>query len=174
MIPEMILKNELVKDIERNWTALLVFLDLLTKEQKTSVRDAQGWSVKDHLVHLEAWERSVVYYLQGRPRHEGLGVEESVYLEGGYDEINDVIFRQRMDLSLEQAMAEFEAVHQKLLELLEPLSDEDLQKPYRRNQVGETSEEEGPTIYDLIHGNSAGHYKEHQGWMEALFDIRAG
>lgn len=167
-------KDELLQDIGRNWKSLHFLLSLLTEEQLTDVRDAQGWSAKDHVIHLVAWERSVVSYLQGKGRHEGLGVEESVYLQGGFDEINDVIYRQRMDLPLGEVMAQFDAVHQQLLALLEPLTDEDLQKPYIRKGAGETGDTNGSKIYDLIHGNSAGHYEEHETWIEALFDPRGG
>lgn len=165
-------KVELVKDIERSWTALQVLLNLLTEEQLTNVRDPQGWSVKDHVIHLEAWERSVVSFLQGKSRHEGLGVAESVYLQSGFDEINDVIFRQRKDRPYDQAIAQFEQVHGQLLAMLEPLTDEDLQQPYHRKGAGETDDANGSTIYDLIYGNSAGHYEEHQGWIEAMFEPR--
>jgi hypothetical protein len=170
---EILLKDELVKDIDRNWSSLQLLLSLLTEDQRENVRDTQGWSVKDHVIHLEAWERSVVSFLQGKARHEGLGVDEVVYLKGGFDEINDVIFQQRKNLPWDQAMAQFDEVHQQLYSLLGGLTDEDLQKPYRRVHYDEADDGEGPTIYELIYGNSAGHYEEHQGWIEALFDARA-
>lgn len=166
MIRQSQTKSKLVADIERSWAALQGFLGRLSERQKTEIRDAQGWSVKDHLIHLEAWERSVVFFLQGKARHEGLGVDESVYLKGGFDEINDVIFQERKGLPLAEAVARFEEVHRQLLSLLEKMSDADLQQEYRRYTSSETGEGEGPTIYDLIHSNSAGHYQEHQGWIE--------
>ena len=167
-------KEALMADIERSWDALHSLFSRLTEGQMTTIRDAQGWSVKDHIIHLAAWERSVVFFLQGKSRHEGLGVDESVYLKGGFDEINDVIYRQRKVLPLAKAMAQFDEVHQQLLTRLETLTDADLQEPYRRNLSDETGEGEGPTIYDLIDGNSAGHYEEHQGWIEQLLGDQGG
>jgi hypothetical protein len=167
-------KADLMVEIERSWAALHSLLGRLTEEQMTEIRDAEGWSVKDHVIHLESWERSVVYFLQGKTRHEGLGVDESVYIKGGFDEINDVIYRERKELPLAEALARFDEVHQQLLALLEKMSDADLQQPYRRDLSDETGDGEGPMVYDLIHGNSAGHYEEHRGWIEEWVWGRGG
>jgi len=50
-------KSELLAEIERDWAALQEGLSRLTPEQLTEIRDRQGWSAKDHLTHLAAWER---------------------------------------------------------------------------------------------------------------------
>jgi hypothetical protein len=68
---------ERLTDLSQAWTALNAVLDQLTQVEKTGPKDAQGWTVKDHLAHLAAWERSVIFMLQGKPRHAGLGVEEA-------------------------------------------------------------------------------------------------
>src|SRR5438477_11337149 len=95
-------KAELMKEMDRTWPALNAALDRLTDAQMTGIRDAEGWAVKDHITHIAAWERSVVFFLQGRPRHEGLGVDEKLYLEDD-DQINAVIQRQTKDLTPDEA-----------------------------------------------------------------------
>ncbi|MGQ0603195.1 MAG: DinB family protein [Anaerolineales bacterium] len=161
-------KAELLADTEQSWSALNAALDRLTEAQLTTTRDAQGWSVKDHLVHLTAWERSMVYLLNGRARHEGLGVDEAIYLKGEDDEINAVIQAQQKDLPLTTALAQFRAVHQQLLHALEPLTDADLQLPYRHYLPDEPGEGDGPPVLNMIYGNSADHFAEHLGWIESL------
>ena len=84
-------RAELLSEIDGTWTKLNTALDGLTQEQMTEIRDPEGWAVKDHLTHMAAWERSVVVFLQGRPRHEGLGVDEQLYETGGDDKINAAI-----------------------------------------------------------------------------------
>lgn len=161
-------KEELLADIDRAWRDLQEALDRLTEAQMTALRDAQGWSVKDHIIHMGAWERSVVFFLQGRPRHEGLGVEEALYLKGNEDEINAVIQQQRQDLSLGEALSELREVHGQLLALLQPMSDADLQRPYRHYLPQEPGVGDGRPAINLIYGNSANHFAEHQGWIEEL------
>jgi hypothetical protein len=160
-------KAELIKEIDRTWPELNTALDRLTETQMTTIRDAEGWTVKDHITHIAAWERSVVFFLQGKPRHEGLGVGEKLYLEDD-DDINAVIQRQTKDLASAEARTQLRDVHGQLLNLLQPLSDEDLQKPYRHYLPDEPGEGEGPMVFFVIYGNTAGHFEEHLGWIEAL------
>ena len=165
---QVMTKTALLADIDRTWTALNAALDRLTAEQMTTPKDAQGWTVKDHLIHMTAWERSVVFFLQGKPRHAGLGVDEAVYLEGKDDDINAVIYQQRQDLPLATALTQFRSVHQQLLQLLQPLTDADLQKPYRHYLPDEPGEGDGPPAIDVVYSNSAHHFTEHLAWIEAL------
>ena len=88
-------KAELLRDTAESWQELNSLLDQLTEAQATGPQDAEGWTAKDHVIHMTAWERSVVFFLQGKPRHEGLGVEEQLYRTGDDDAINDAVYEQR-------------------------------------------------------------------------------
>lgn len=160
-------KTELLADIERNWTALNAALNQLTEAQMTTQPDAQGWTVKDHLIHMTRWELSVVAFLQGRPRHQALGVAETLYRRGSDDAINAVIHQETSAQPLRPALEQFQATHQRLLQLLEPLTDADLQKPYRAYLPEEPDASEAPAL-NVIYGNTANHFAEHRGWIEAL------
>ena len=163
-------KAELLADIERARAALTATLDRLTQAQMTTLKDAEGWTVKDHVIHLTAWERSVVFFLQGKPRHAALGVEEALYLdlEREDDDINAVIYEQRKGLPLAEALEQFRDVDRQLAALLQPLTDADLQKPYRHYLPDEPGEGDGPPAINLIYGNSAQHFTDHLTWIEAL------
>ena len=167
-------KAELLIDIEHAWTTLNTTLDSLTEAQMTIPHDAEGWTIKDHLVHLTFWERSVVAFLQGQPRHQGLGVEETLYLKGNDDEINAAIYQQHKDLPLSEALAQFRRTHQQLLKLLEPLTDADLQKPYRHYLPEEPGEGDGPPALNVVYSNSAHHFAEHLPWIAALVKVVPG
>jgi hypothetical protein len=158
-------KSELLADIEQAWTALNATLEQLSEAQMTSRHDDQGWTVKDHLIHLVAWERSVVFLLQGQPRSAGLGVEPTIYEHGSDDDINAIIFQQHYALPLSEAQVEFQAVHQQLLTLLQPLSDANLQRPTKAFLLNE--DDDRPVI-NLIYGNTAHHFREHRSWIKTL------
>ncbi|MFL5734652.1 MAG: ClbS/DfsB family four-helix bundle protein, partial [Chloroflexia bacterium] len=104
-------KAELANEIGETWTQLNEALDRLTPEQMTTIRDPQGWAVKDHLTHMAAWERSVVVFMQGRPRYEGLGVDEQLWETGTEDEMNAAIQRAHKEEALSEALAELREVH---------------------------------------------------------------
>lgn len=161
-------KAELLAEIEHCWTALNVALNRVTEADMTTIQDAEGWTFKDHLIHVTAWERSAVFFLQGKARHEGLGVAESLYLTGDDDRINAAIFLERKELPLSEALARFRDVHRQLLALLQPLTDADLRQRYRSYLPDEPGEGDGPPALDVLYGNSARHFAEHLGWIEAL------
>ena len=78
----------------------------LTQRRRMVLRVVeQGWTVKDHLTHMAAWERSTAFLLRRQPRHEGLGVPEEVYLHAGVHKINAAIREQTADRSLDEAFA---------------------------------------------------------------------
>ena len=161
-------RADLLRELDDAWTELNRTLDRLSEAQTTEIRDAEGWSVRDHLVHMAAWERSVVVFLQGRPRHEGLGVDKQLYLAGDEDTINAAIQEKHRDVSLAGALADLRQVHSELLRLIEPMSDDDL---YRANSdfqpEGRGERDERPVI-GMIYGNSAHHFREHREWIERL------
>lgn len=161
-------KADLLNAIDGAWTNLNAALDRLTEEQMTETRDAEGWAVKDHLVHIAAWERSVVVFLQGRPRHEGLEVDEQVYARGDDDEINAAIQEKRKDVSLSEALDDMRSVHGQLLSLLEPMTDDDLYKANSDFQPNATGERDERPVAGMIYSNTANHFNEHQEWIESL------
>jgi len=161
-------KAQLTEDINRSWMALNEALDNLSEDQLTNIHDAQGWSAKDHITHMAAWERSVVYFLQGKPRHEGVGVSEELYLNASEDEINATVQEQKKGLSLAEARAELSDVHRQLLDLLAPMTDADLLKTYSHYLPDEPGDDNGRTAFDVVNGNSASHFTEHLGWIKAL------
>lgn len=163
-------KTKLLSDIGQSWTRLDTALNRLNDAQLTTIQDAQGWTAKDHVIHLTRWERSVVFFLQGLPRHQGLGVEEALYLEGSDDAINAVIYQETREISLHDALAQFRATHQQLLQLLQPLTDDALQKHYRDFLPEEPGDDDGPTAMNVIYGNTAHHFSEHLEWIEALIN----
>lgn len=166
-------KADLLNAIEASWTKLNEALDRLTPEQMTEIRDPEGWSVKDHLVHMDAWERSVVVFLQGRPRHEGLGVDEQIYDRGDDDEINAAIQEQRKDISLSEALSELREVHGQLVSLLEPMTDDDMYKANSDFQPASSGERDERPIAGMIYSNTANHFTEHQEWIESLVSQRS-
>jgi len=160
-------KTEFLLEIETAWTALQAALAGFSDSEMTGPQDQEGWTVKDHLTHITAWEASVISFLQGRPRHEGLGVDESVYSNSSFDDINAVIQRQRMELPLDQATAQLQATHRRLMDLLEPLTDADLALPLRAFLPSSPADDRRRAI-DIVRDNTSAHFSEHLAWIEAL------
>lgn len=160
-------KAQLLQEIEDHWRELNTYLDSLTASEMATRRDAAGWSAKDHLSHLMAWERSVLFLLQGKPRNRGLGVGEEAYQQLSEDEINAILFQRDRDRPLAKIRDEYDQVHQALLEAIGLVSDDNLQQPYERFLPDEVKGD-GRTAMNVVYYNSANHYVEHLTWIRAL------
>jgi hypothetical protein len=162
--------NELNRRISVAWAALEDAIDGLDERQLSEVRDANGWAIKDHLLNLALWERSIAKALQNQPRHETLGVSEDDYLNLGVDGINAIIFERYRDLPADEVLATLRSQHQETLDILAGLTWEDVLRPYAHYLPDEPGKEDGDPILYWIMGNTAGHYDEHREWIEALRD----
>ena len=166
--PAMAAKTKLLADIERTWTALNAQLGRLSEEQMTTIEDHAGWTVKDHIVHIARWEQSVVFYLQGKPRWAGLGVDEDLFKSHDYDDVNAAMQRQNRNLPQAAALKQMRSTHQEMMALLQPMTDVDLNKPLHPTYPDEFKGWDDPHLLPMIISNTSGHYTEHMPWIEAL------
>jgi len=158
-------KTELLAKMRDGWNDFSAYIKSLPPEQLTVPRDAVGWTVRDHLVHLAAWQDGITALLDKQSQRDVMHVDEATWKTGDFDKINAVIQQRYKDESLDAVLAMLEAAHQKLLNKVLSMSDEDLQLPYRHYQP--FSKRENPII-GWIQGNSYDHYAEHKPWIAAI------
>jgi hypothetical protein len=157
---------EMIERMDASRQVLLETLRHYEEWQLTDCRNADGWNAIDHVTHLTAWERSMVFLLNGRPRHLGMGVERDLYLSHDLDAINAAIREQHLDTSMATALREFDSVHAEMLDIMKRLTKADLEKPYSDYLPDEPREgPEGP-VWGYIAGNTLFHYDDHRGWLE--------
>jgi uncharacterized protein (TIGR03083 family) len=137
-------------------------------EDELSRPGADGWSIKDHLCHVAAWERSLTSLLKGERRWEAMGISEDVYVRADTDEMNDAIFAANRDHAAPQALAEFRRAHEDVIDALGYLSDEDLRRDYRHYQPDEAGDRGGNPVFAWFRGNTFDHYAEHEAWIRRL------
>ena len=160
-------KAELLATIDGAWRALRSALERLPARDLTGPRDQAGWTVLDHVVHLAAWEASALCLLQGRPRHLGLGVEEDLYIGASFDDVNREIHRRTQGVSSAQALAWLENAHAAFVAALQRLGDADMGRPLQDFLPTTPAGDLRPLAHFALE-NSAEHFQEHRGWIEAL------
>ncbi|MEP7292649.1 MAG: ClbS/DfsB family four-helix bundle protein [Chloroflexota bacterium] len=164
---EQIIHNqaELLAALDQGWNDFQAYLGSLSYEQVTIPTDAAGWTVKDHLTHLYVWENGMLALLEKQPRAEAMGLTPELLNSDDYDAINEVIRQQYQNIDLRELQRLFFGAHERLVEKIRSLSDEDLQRPYHFYQPG--SESSRPVINPLA-GNTFQHYAEHMPWIDAI------
>lgn len=166
--PRKVVQKELLAEIHRSWARLLSTLGNLTEAQLTRLQDANGWTIKDHVVHVALWEESLVSLFQGRPGHEALGVDRDLYTSRDYDAINEAIYRQQKDLPLPEVLVRFQRAHEALIALVETLTDEDLDRPFHAYVTLGPGRGEPPSVVEILRDYTVLHYAEHRAWIEAI------
>jgi uncharacterized damage-inducible protein DinB len=163
-------KSSLIGAIQRHRAELEATIAPLNHVQ-LEASPAGGWSIKDHLAHIAAWEMSAVALLTGTPRYAGLGVDRATYESHDVDAVNQGIFRQNHHRPMDDVLADFRDAHQQLMAVLNSLSDEDLQKTYSDYLPDEPAEETGAPVLGWIAGNTYHHYAEH---LEIIRELANG
>jgi hypothetical protein len=145
--------------IRREREAFEAVLTGLDATALMAVDPPDAWSIKDHLMHLVAWEEVLLGTLAEEAEHLTLGLEESVASTINVDDLNALFYRRNRDLPLPTVLERFASVHQKVLAAVARLSDEDLAKP------GQPDDPELTRCVDKIRWNTYEHYLEHRGWL---------
>lgn len=152
-------KSELIAlhEQERARTdALLVRID---PEQAAVAEVRAGWTVKDLLAHVAAWEAELVLGLAqirrgGRPRYAALPDAE-------IDELNARWHMENRDRPLERVLADFHGVRGQTLRQIESFSEDDLTRARRYPWLGDVS------LAAWIASDSYDHEAEHRAEIEA-------
>lgn len=150
--------------IEAAWNQLVELVNQARDAGGLNQAGRDGWTVKDHLAHIAAWERSLLALIEGHDRDSAMGLSEPVE---GIDNVNEAIRQLHATDTADEALGYFRDSHARLVGALGKLSDADLEKPYSHYQPSD-QDEKRPVI-GWVAGNTYEHYAEHVGWMNQLF-----
>ncbi len=159
-------KEEMLSAIKGGWEEFESFIKALPLDASASVWDDGGWSLKDHIAHIAAWEEMVVAFFEGRPRFAELGLDEASHA-ADTDLINERIHAHRRSWPVAKVLERSHTAHRKLVGLVEATAESDLMKSLSQFRPGGPSPGDIP-VYALIRDNTFGHYDEHMPAMRAL------
>jgi uncharacterized protein (TIGR03083 family) len=149
-------KKDLLERIEREWSMLLRAIESVTPEQMSAPM-AGGWSIKDNLAHLAAWERFMVRcYLHGELAHQAMQIDAETFARLDEDGINAIIQERSRQRPAADVLADLQWSHAEVLKALEPMSYAELMRSRDPDDP-----EKRPLIGWVI-GNTYEHYSEHR------------
>lgn len=123
---------ELYEAIAADWERLNTTLEGVDAREAMEKTDANGWTARDHVVNVIAWERSVVYLLNRRARHEALGISDDALCSRDIHAINEAIRSANAGGTWEDKRARLVDGHQDLMSTLHSLTWGDMQRPLRQ------------------------------------------
>ena len=155
--------NAEISRIEAGWKRLGELVNQVEDAAGLNKVGADGWTVKDHLAHVAAWEHSLLALIEGHDRERAMGLSGAVE---GMDNVNEAIRKLHQTDTPDEALDYFRDSHARLVSALGKLSDADLQKPYSHYQPADP-DEKGPVV-GWVAGNTYEHYAEHIDWINQL------
>jgi len=152
--------DELLKEIEREWNALIQVVDRLRPDQMTTP-DSGGWSPKDNLGHLSAWMHFMLESELGSvPAHIAMGIEEQKFKALDEDGINAIIFERNRKRSTDDILGELKSTHDETIKKLKAMGFPNLMKQFKNDDP-----QKRPVI-EWVLGNTSEHFAEHRGYIE--------
>jgi uncharacterized damage-inducible protein DinB len=152
-----------MQPIETAWARLVDLVSQVEEAGGLSRAGADGWTVKDHLAHIAAWEHSLLALIEGQDRERAMGLSAPVE---GIDNVNEAIRKLHETDTPDEALGYFSDSHARLMAALGKLSDADLQRPYSHYQP--TDPDEKRPVVAWVAGNTYEHYAEHIDWINHL------
>jgi len=148
-------KKDLLEEIQFERTALDETLALLTPRQMTLPGVTRGgWSVKDVLAHLAHWQKMNLEWYAAGQRGETPAVPAPGFTWRDLPRLNAAIYRKHHRRSLQAVVQDYRVHHERVIALIETLSDTDLVVPGRVAWTGPSW-----TLSDYLRANTAAHYR---------------
>ena len=144
---------------DQAFTELEETLKTLSPHDLTEIRDPAGWSAKDHVMHVAIWEQALLAGLDGRPRHQVLGIDASTEGSEDWDAMNAMIFANTRHRTLDDVM---KALHSSYAQTRARLTA----------VVAGTGGATGDKLVESLPGY-IDHYDQHRGWIVELVQRRA-
>jgi hypothetical protein len=160
-------KAELIARIRQGRAALLELIGDLSDAQMTAPGKDGGWSVKDHLAHLTAWERLAIARLQGRSEREPeiVGMDAASYTTADLGGVNAAIYQRHKDEPLAGVRAAFDTATDEVVAVVDGMTWEDLLRPTFPNDP------DSGLLLENVAGNTYDHVAEHTPWIQAVIGV---
>jgi hypothetical protein len=157
--------NREIELIEKGWRELGALVESLGGDA-LEVKGSGRWTVKDHLVHIAAWELSLLGLLDGEDRRAAMGVPGA---PEDTDSLNEAVWLAHRHDGVDQALAFSRDAHERLMSRLSQLSDADLRRSYNHYQPNDPRDpgDDRPAV-EWVAGNTYEHYSEHIGYIDQI------
>jgi hypothetical protein len=155
--------GEVLARIDSSWQELAALVAGMDDETLSAPR-GEGWAVKDHLVHVGAWEHWLLALLERRDKLAAMGAEGA---NREVDDVNAVVFEKHRHDSAADEREYFTDAHEQVMAVLRRQSTADFERPYSAFfSAGAEGESTQVPVLEAVAGNTYDHYADHVKWIK--------
>jgi hypothetical protein len=152
-------RDELIRRITEGYERIRTLIAGVDPVRLSTDPVLDGWTIKDLLAHLAAWQSITVTNLFRLER--GQPVLYARLDPQKLDELNARFQAELKDWPLEKVLADLEGSYRQLINRISLLSDQELNDPRHFKQL------RGRPLWQVIAENTYQHYEEHLPALEA-------
>jgi hypothetical protein len=157
--------DEVRTRIHSKWQELVDLVGNIDEAALSAPGPDGGWAIKDHLVHIGAWEHWLRALFERRDLLAAMGAAGA---DRDIDSINAAVWERHRHDSPAEARAYFNDAHDQLMAVLETQSTEDLERPYKTFFEPAEGEAAMQPVLVAVAANTYDHYDEHIGWIREM------
>jgi hypothetical protein len=155
-------KTEVLDLIRSSHDALEQAIARMSDGQISAPTADGGWSVKDLMAHITAWERILLRsHIEGRPYAQAVANDGPLPQFTTVDEINDWLYQQSKATPLADVRENFQSTYQQVLTAIQQMTEADL-------LAGQSRVRPHVSMLEAIAGNTWEHYDEHAATIRRL------
>ena len=122
---------QLLEVIAASWNPCVTLIDALIDHQWTGATDGHGWTIKDHVAHVTAWENVVIeVFRTGSPPYATLRMPEADWLATGIEGADALIHIQKTGQSLRRVKVNRDVTHARVVTIISELTEDELRRPF--------------------------------------------
>lgn len=158
-------KVELLAFMQAQWDGLIRASDALRDAVWVGSTDSAGWTIRDHVGHVTAWQKAEIPLLTtGTPIPETTGMPVELWDAGDTDAINEWYRQSIVTKSPAEIRSERDLVFPALIAMVSALSDADLAAPARVRGL----EQSDRSLLTVMSENYGYHFDDHRVQIEVL------
>jgi len=159
-------KSDLIERANEAWAALEETLAGVDETALTTP-GGDGWSAKDHLAHIESWERYLLAVLERRSPAAAVGTDPATLGSTDGDALNDLLIEPTKAHPLSRVLADLRGTHERLLAAVTAVPEDDLDRlaaDYQPEELAGDQDSLGRWIDHICDE----HLRDHVGWIGQL------
>lgn len=159
-------KADLIEGVNRAWSTLEEVIAGSSEEALTTP-GVDRWSVKDHLAHIESWERYLLAILERRSPSEAIRIDLATLGSTEDDALNELLIEPTKEQPLSQVLADLRRTHERLLAAIAAVPEGDLERLAADYQPEELADDTD-SIAVWIHHICDEHLRDHVDWSRRI------